>query len=150
MALSNCVQCNEHSFNPILRGTFGNFRPPLLTTQPCVKSTCLLTITTNLLYRKCLYAFPKLRSFGVTFDNIQPLPFITSPCVNVYKLTITSDTRYREPSNVFPNCVQCNELPRNPSGILSVTFRPLSLTTSACVNLHIHLPLLRRRAIVNT
>ena len=77
----------------------------------------------------------------------------------------------------LPNCVHCNEFSRHFSGVLSVTFehqrwplrptcehyninehpchpsryirnfRPLSMTSSACISLHINLLLLRTRAI---
>ena len=110
----------------ILRGTFGNFRPPLLTTS----ATWLLTITTNRLYRKRLYAFPKLRSFGGTFSNFQPLSSITSACVNRFIQTC----HYLEQALSWtPKClcqIAFNII--NALAILGGTFgnfRPLSLTT---------------------
>ena len=112
----------------ILRGTFGNFRPPLLTTS----ATWLLTTTTNRLYRKRLYAFPKLRSFGGTFGNFQPLSSITSACVNRFIQT------YHYLEHVLswtPKCLcQIAFNVMNALAILGGTFnnfRSLSLTTSA-------------------
>ena len=69
-----------------------------------------------------------------------------------YTLTITSYARRREHLKAFANACKhykINEHSRNTSGVLSVTF-DYSLTTSACVNLHLNLPLLQTRAIVNT
>ena len=56
-----------------------------------------------------------------------------------YKLTITSEARYREHYNI-------NEHPRHPAGYIR-NFRPLSMTSSACIIFHINLLLLRTRAI---
>ena len=111
----------------ILRGTFGNFRPPLLTTS----ATWLLTTTTNRLYRKRLYAFPKLRSFGGTFGNFQPLSSITSACVNRFIQTY----HYLEQALSWrPKCLcQIAFNVMNALTILGGTFgnfRPLSSTTS--------------------
>ena len=110
----------------ILQGTFGNFRPPLLTTS----ATWLLTITTNWLYRKRLYAFPKLRSFGGTFSNFQPLSSITSACVNRFIQTY----HYLEQALSWTRKCLCQIAfyVMNALAILGGTFgnfRPLSLTT---------------------
>ena len=115
----------------ILRGTFGNFRLSLLTTS----ATWLLTITTKRLYRNRLYAFPKLRSFGGTFGNFQPLSSITSACVNRFIQTY----HYLEQALSWtPKCLcQIAFNVMNTLAILGGTFgnfQPLSSITSACVN----------------
>ena len=129
----------------ILRGTFGNVRPLSLASSACVKCSCLLTISTNRRYRKCLYSFAKMNFLAIsvpgTFGNFRPLSLTTSTCVNLHRDTIASNARYRQLVNTI--------MLMNTLAILRGTFgnfRPLSLTTSACVNLNINLPLITSNA----
>ena len=73
---------------------------------------------------------------SVTFDHYHWLLRLASIFIETY--TITWNARYRQ---------LVNEHPRNPSGTFG-NFRPLSLTTSACVNLHTSNA--RYRQLVNT
>ena len=130
---------------PSVVDTFGNFRPLSLTSSACVKSSCLLTISTNRRYHKCLYTYSCHLSgvLSVTFDHYHWVLRLAS--IFIKTSTITSNARYRQLVNTI--------MLMNALAILRSTFgnfRPLSLTTSACVNLHIlNFPLLRKRAMVN-
>ena len=143
MPLQNCVQWNEHS--PSFGDTIGNFWPLSLTFSACVKSWCLLTISTNRRYRKCLYTYSRHLSgvLSVTFDQYHWLLRLASIFIETY--TITWNARYRQLVNTI--------MLMNTLAILRGTFgnfRPLSLTTSACINIRIlNLPLFRKRAMVN-
>ena len=67
-------------------------------------------------------------------------------------LTITSYARYREHLKAFANaCKQykINEHCRNTSGVLSVS-STIIIDYIGLVNLHLNLPLLRTRAMVNS
>ena len=116
---------------PSVGDTFGNFRPLSLTSSACVKSSCLLTISTNRRYHKCLYTYSCHLSgvLSVTFDHYHWLLRVASILIETY--TITSNARYRQLLNTI--------MLVNTLAILRGTFcnfRPLSLTTSACANLH--------------
>ena len=143
MPLQNCVQWNEDS--PHLSGILSATFWLSLTFSACVKSWCLLTISTNRRYRKCLYTYSRHLSgvLSVTFDHYHWLLRLASIFIETY--TITWNARYRQLVNTI--------MLMNTLAILRGTFgnfRPLSLTTSACINIRIlNLPLLRKRAMVN-
>ena len=101
------------------------------------QSSYKLTITSNARHRERLKAFAKYcehykinehsRNFSgvlsVTFDHSHDYFGLRQ---SLYKLTITSNARYRERSNAFASSCEhhkiINELSRSPSGVLSVTF----------------------------
>ena len=81
----------------ILRGTFGNFRPPLLTTS----ATCLPLQRTSSIVNAYM-PFPNCVLLGVlsvTFTHYRRL--LRLALTASYKRTITSNTRYRERLNAF-------------------------------------------------
>ena len=53
------------TLSPSVGDTFGNFWPLSLTSSACVKSSCLLTISTNQRYRKWPYAFVKMNTLAI-------------------------------------------------------------------------------------
>ena len=134
------------------------------------------TITSNVRYRQLVNILMLISTLAIlrgTFDNFRPLSLTTTTCVNLYgDLPLISYYFERELSPTFEH-YNVSENPHNPSGYFSVTFdqhrcllrlalifigilrgtfgnfRPLSFTTSACVNLERHLPLLRTHAIAN-
>ena len=116
-------------------GTFGNFRPVSLTTSACVNLHFKLTITSNASYREHLKAFANYckhyqinehsrNSSGVlsvTFDHYHDYCGLRQ---SSYKLTITTNARYREHLNAFASSCEhhkINEYSCNPMGVLSVT-----------------------------
>ena len=110
------------TLSPSFGDTFGNFWPLSLTSSACVKSSCLLTISTNRRYRKWLYAFVKMNTLAIfrgTFGNFRPLSLTTSTCVNLHR-----DLYHYLERALSPTCehYNVNERPRNPSGVLSVVF----------------------------
>ena len=87
--------------------------------------------------------------FGGTFGNFRTLTFTTSACVNLFINLLLLRTRaIVNTKNPLPTCehYNINEHPCHPSGYIR-NFRPLSMTSSACINLHVNLLLLRTRAI---
>ena len=102
-----------------------------------------------------------------TFDNFRPLSLTTTTCVNLYGDLPLISYYFERALSLTCEHYNVNEHPHNPSGYFSVTFdqhrcllrlalifigilrgtfgnfRPLSFTTSACVNLERHLPSLR-------
>ena len=119
----------------ILGGTFGNFDLYhwLLRLASVSIETC--TITWNARYRQLVNAIMLmntvviLRGTSVTFDHYRWLLRLASIFIVTY--TITWNARYRQLVNTI--------MLMNTLAILRGTFgnfRPLSLTTSTCVNLH--------------
>ena len=140
MPLQNYFQWNEHS--PHLSGILlGIFWPLLLTTSVCVKSSCLLPCKKTRAIVNAYMPLPK----WITFDHYHWLLWLAS---------IIYTTDYFERA-LSPTCEAIMLM--NTLAILRVTFgnfRTLSLTTSACVNLHIDLLLItsnaRYRNLLNT
>ena len=116
------------ALSPSFGDTFGNFWPLSLTSSAYVKSSCLLTISTNPRYRKCLYTYSRHISgvLSVTFDHCRWLFRLASVFIVTY--TITWNARYRQLANII--------MLMNTLAILRGNFGPLSLTTSTYVNLH--------------
>ena len=117
----------------ILRGTFGNFGPLSLTTSTCVNvHRDLYHYLERALSPTCKHynvnEHPRNPSgyFSVTFDHYHWL----------LRLASRHLPRYRQLANIV--------MLMNTLAILRGTFgnfRPLSLTTTTCVNLHRDLPL---------
>ena len=118
----------KSTLSPSFGDTFGNFWPLSLTSSAYVKSSCLLTISTNPRYRKCLYTYSRHISgvLSVTFDHYRWLFRLASVFIVTY--TITWNARYRQLANTI--------MLMNTLAILRGNFGPLSLTTLTCVNLH--------------
>ena len=144
-------EINEHSRNP--SGVLSVTSTIIMDYFGLRQSSYKLTITSNARYRKHLKAFANscehykinehsFNSSGVlsvTFDHYHDYFGLRQ---SSYKLTITSNARYRERLNAFASSCEhhkINEHSRNPSGGTFGNFRSLSLTTSACVNLHFKL-----------
>ena len=135
--------------SPSLGGTFGNFRPLSLNTSTCVNlHRDLYHYLERALSPTCEHynvnEHPRNPSgvLSVAFDHYCWLLRLASIFIETY--TITWNARYRQLLNAI--------MSMNTLAILRGTCgnsRPLSLTTSACVNLHRDLPLLRTRAISN-
>ena len=125
----------------ILRGTFGNFRPPSMTSSACIN----LHINLLLLRTRAIWEHYKInehprnpsgyfQELSTAIDDFFGLH--QSSC----KLTITSNARSLWILKKLMNTLAMLR------GTFS-NFRPLSMTCWACVNLHIKLLLLRMCAI---
>ena len=142
---------NEHSRNSsgLLSVTFDHYHWLLRLGQSSFK----LPITSNARYGEHLESFANSCKhyqinehsrntsgvLSVTFDHYHWLLRLGQ---SSFKLTITSNARYFERLNAFFTCSEhyANQWTLSQCfGGTSRNPRPLSLTTSACVNLHIHL-----------
>ena len=120
----------------ILRGTFGNFRSLSLTTSSCVNLHrdlyhYLKRAQSPTCERYNVNGHPCNQSFGilsVTFDHYHWLLWLASVFIETY--TITWNALYRQLGNAIM-LMDTLAILRGTFG----NFRPLSLTTSACVNL---------------
>ena len=139
------IAFSEMNTLPIFRGYFRQLFPLSLTSSACVKSSCLLTISTDepaLLYMP-LPQWILSPSFGGTLGNFRPLSLTTSTCVNLHR-----DLYHYFERALSPTCEHYVML-MDTLAILRGTFGdfwPLSLTTSVCVNLHINLLLITSNA----
>ena len=136
--------------SPSFGGTFGNFRPLSLTTSTCVN-----------LHRDLYHYFERALSPTCEHYNVNEHPrnpsgvlLVTSDryhwllglaSIFIYRRTITSNARYLQLVNTI--------MLMNTLAILRGTFgnfRPLSLTTSTCVNVHRDLYHYFERALSST
>ena len=106
-----------------------------MTTSACVNLHFKLTIASNARYREHLKAFTNYcKHYKINEHSRNPSGVLSvTSTINMdyfglrqfsYKLTITSNARYREHLKAFANNskhYQINEKSRNPSGVLSVT-----------------------------
>ena len=148
MPLQNCGQWNEHCphLSEILSATFDHYRwllRPAFNLHVYLPFLRTAAIVNGYMPLSKWILSPSFRVLSVTFDHYHWLLRLASIFIETY--TITWNARYRQLVNTI--------MLMNTLAILRGTFgnfRPLSLTTSACVNLHIlNLPLLRKRAMVN-
>ena len=132
------------TLSPSFGDTFGNFFHYRWLLQPALNLHVYLPfLLTNRRYCICLCHNEYSRHLSglllVTFDHYHWLLRLASIFIETY--TITSNARYRQLVNTI--------MLMNTLAILRGTFgnfRPLSLTTSACVNLNINLPLITSNA----
>ena len=148
----------------ILREYFRSLSTVIMEYFGLVKIHFKLTITSNARHYEHLKAFANyFKHYKINEHSHNPSGVVSVTSIIItdyfglrqssYKLTITLNARHREHLKAFANYCkhyQINEHSRNPLGVLSVRLRLISWTTSACVNLHINLLLLRTRAIMDT